>query len=124
MQNFPALQPLTSLQHVSLEDLFICWVVWLFLRWLLGFLGCLQKQSGIYKCLTRENRVQLLLSLSVWFLALLDSVLIKITSEKKLLVNSLFFNREGGTICLFIAIYQVLLKTDLIMSCTMSSNEK
>ena len=88
-------------------------------------MGCLQKLSGIYKCLTRENRVQLLLSLSVWFLALLDSVLIKITSEeKKLLVNSLFFNREGGTICLFIAIYQVLLKTDLIMSCTMSSNEK
>ena len=49
-------------------------------------------------------------------MALLGSVLIKITSEKKLLVNFLFFDKDGGTICLFIAIYQVFLYTNLRMT--------
>lgn len=57
----------------------------------------MQKLSGVYKCLTRESRDQLLLSLSVWFLALFDSVLIKITSEeKKPLVTFFFFFFKRG----------------------------
>lgn len=86
----------------------------------------MQKLSGVYKCLTRESRDQLLLSLSVWFLALFDSVLIKITSEEKkpLVTFFFFFLREGGTICVFIAIYHVLLNTNLTTSpCTMSPNK-